>query len=456
MAERKVICPFCGLNGSSEYGVQLHIEEQHTEDSSFAAKDNVKASPPGTDAPAEASSMLEEGWMQCTRPACGELIHVLDIDEHLELHEAIAASEAEERPTKSPGQAHKDRASAPAKNRSPRKHAGPHEQKTYRLQAPTQSGRSLFMDYFSGSSHHGSRPSTARYRPVSRPRTVGRLGKRELGPHAFEKTMPNHVRQRLVEDALPRHTNHIGADGKLYRESKVDNETPGLIDVISNLCASDPQTEAVYLCDPAVKHICKIRCDGNFCGYWNIQVLLSYFNSKAGVSAGLPNILQIQDIIEQAWDAGICTYGRIETGGIRGSRKWIGTHEAMAYFTQVGLNVEALSFCSDDGDDPIKTEGSRPVAADFLDHIEAYFISGLEMDGVRATGNAHITTLAPVYFQRLGHSMTIVGLERRLDGSRNLLVFDSSIATTEAVKKLAEGRQSTAAAASLLKPYRRK
>jgi len=446
MAEDKVACPFCGLNGSSEYAIQLHIEERHTGDSSFVPKDNVKASTPGTDAPAEASSMLEEGWMQCTRPACGELIHLLDIDEHLDLHEAIAASEAEEQPTKSPSGSRKSRASA---------NAASHASKAYSFKAPTQGSRSLFTDYFSGSSHHGLR-SPARHRPVSRPRTVGRLGKRELGPNAFEKTMPDHVRQRLVKDALPRHTNHIGADGKLYRESKVDNETPGLIDVIANLCASDPQTEAVYVCDPAVKHICKIRCDGNFCGYWNIQVLLSYFNSKAGVSAELSNVLQIQDIIEQAWDAGICTYGRIETGGIRGSRKWIGTHEAMAYFTQVGLNAEALSFCSDDGDDSIKIGGSRPVAADLLDHIEAYFISGLEREGVRATGNAHITILAPVYFQRLGHSMTIVGLERRLNGSRNLLVFDSSFATTEAMKKLADGRQSTGAAGSLLRPYRRK
>ncbi len=39
----------------------------------------------------------------------------------------------------------------------------------------------------------------------------------------------------------------------------------------------------------------------------------------------IPTIFQIQEYIEHAWDVGINSQGRIETGGIRGTRKYIGT-----------------------------------------------------------------------------------------------------------------------------------
>ena len=39
----------------------------------------------------------------------------------------------------------------------------------------------------------------------------------------------------------------------------------------------------------------------------------------------VPTIFAIQDYIEEAWDMGINSQSRIETGGIRGTRKYIGT-----------------------------------------------------------------------------------------------------------------------------------
>lgn len=54
------------------------------------------------------------------------------------------------------------------------------------------------------------------------------------------------------------------------------------------------------------------------------------FNGK------IPTIFQIQDYIEHAWDLGINASGRIETGGIKGTRKYIGTPDvrtpALVYF----------------------------------------------------------------------------------------------------------------------------
>ena len=41
----------------------------------------------------------------------------------------------------------------------------------------------------------------------------------------------------------------------------------------------------------------------------------------------LPSIFEIQDLIETAWDMGYNSQCRVETGGIRGTRKFIGTPE---------------------------------------------------------------------------------------------------------------------------------
>ena len=48
----------------------------------------------------------------------------------------------------------------------------------------------------------------------------------------------------------------------------------------------------------------------------------------------VPTIFQIQDFIEHAWDLGINAEGRLETGGIRGTRKYIGTPEVGHPVTQ--------------------------------------------------------------------------------------------------------------------------
>jgi hypothetical protein len=69
---------------------------------------------------------------------------------------------------------------------------------------------------------------------------------------------------------------------------------------------------------------------GGFCGYRNIQMMTSYIISSQSpghevFKGRIPSIFRIQDYIENAWDLGINAQGRIETGGIRGTRKYIGT-----------------------------------------------------------------------------------------------------------------------------------
>ena len=77
-----------------------------------------------------------------------------------------------------------------------------------------------------------------------------------------------------------------------------------------------------------VMHLLKVL--GGFCGYRNIQMMASYIIGAQSQGfehfrGKLPSIFEIQDYIESAWDLGINSQGRIETGGIRGTRKYIGT-----------------------------------------------------------------------------------------------------------------------------------
>ena len=65
-------------------------------------------------------------------------------------------------------------------------------------------------------------------------------------------------------------------------------------------------------------------------------MLISYMNEvnfpgSACFGGRVPTILELQEFIENAWDLGINAQGRIETGGIRGTRKYIGTPEVRQF-----------------------------------------------------------------------------------------------------------------------------
>lgn len=109
-------------------------------------------------------------------------------------------------------------------------------------------------------------------------------------------------------------------------------EAGGVIQVLGRLCAQDNSVEAVYLCHPAVRCISKIKNGGDLCGYRNIQMIISYISGARAQGSEhfpdcLPSVLDLQDLIEEAWDKGINSDGRVETGGLRGTRKYIGTPE---------------------------------------------------------------------------------------------------------------------------------
>ncbi|KAI0398235.1 DUF1671-domain-containing protein [Xylariaceae sp. FL0594] len=249
-----------------------------------------------------------------------------------------------------------------------------------------------------------------------------RLGKAELGKYAYESQMPRDL-VKLLEEGK-----YVNAEGIIY----------GLAAVLQQ-CST---TRHAYLCHPAVQHVSKLRKEGGFCGYRNIQMLASYIVGAEEVMGAetfqgqIPTIFQIQDYIESAWDMGINKSGRDETGGIKGTRKFIGTPEAQALFKFLNIPCQAEGFRSAKAG---VAEGELVAAVEkyFADapHHAAWGGSNNNNDKIRRT------RLPPIYFQHRGHSMTIVGFERRATGEAELLVFDPMFRSPPGMAELA--RQSS-------------
>ncbi|KAL7949214.1 peptidase family C78 domain-containing protein [Trichoderma barbatum] len=238
--------------------------------------------------------------------------------------------------------------------------------------------------------------------------SASRLGTLQLGKYAHEEEMPVWLVKLL--------------------ETKGDLRAAGVI--------------------PALNQLLELSA---FCGYRNIQVLSSHIigTHAAGweqLGDDIPSIFKIQDMIETAWDRGYNARGRAETGGIRGTRKYIGTPEAQAFFASMGFpcSVQAFKASSEDGN-----ASSRLLTA-----IERYFQQGAVgcMDD-----KLRPTLLPPIYLQRPKHSLTIVGLEKHKGGDVQLLVFDPEFQGSNTVVRLASKatlrRQSKVT--RLLEPYRR-
>ena len=111
------------------------------------------------------------------------------------------------------------------------------------------------------------------------------------------------------------------------------NRLQDIIPILSLLVASDPDVESARLCTESTDHIFHLSGEGqHFCAYRNMQMLLSsrYRHTDKHIS-DVPNVLDLQRQIEHAWDAGINTHGRIETGGIAGTRKHVGPSEVRGF-----------------------------------------------------------------------------------------------------------------------------
>ena len=144
--------------------------------------------------------------------------------------------------------------------------------------------------------------------------------------------MPAWLYKQLQRGPNISRTNTMGSTGRIVQVESVANESPGIVPILAQLYTKDSSVSKVFLCHPSVKHIFKTPREGGFCGYRNIQMLISFMQGTRYPGCQYfpgrtPSIPRLQDMIESAWDLGFNSIGRVETGGIRGTRKYIGTPE---------------------------------------------------------------------------------------------------------------------------------
>ncbi|WZH45168.1 Zinc finger with UFM1-specific peptidase domain-containing protein [Fusarium acuminatum] len=418
-------CPFCGFKpDQGENELILHIETQHpdADQSPFA---------------------VPEEPVPCPEDGCGELVQPDELAYHLELHE-LEAQGATPEPEPTTGQNPTvSRKSEPPTKDSTRKHKkvstiqawkdlfSGHGNRSPQSRDSSSSSRTRHKTKReeAGISKSPSRGSSSRDSNGERSRKSGRLGRSELGRFAHERKMPPWLVD-LLQD-----------------EGQVAND--GVLPVLGQLLEQSATTQYAYLCHPAVQHISKLRREGGFCGYRNIQMLTS--NIIAAKTPGShhfgptpPSIFQIQDLIENAWDMGINAQGRAETGGVKGTRKYIGTPEAQAVFLSLEIPCSVQAFKN-------KERGKSKQC--LFDAVEGYFRGGI----TSIEDRIHLTGLPPIYLQHPGHSLTIVGFEKQMDGHANLLVFDPSFRDSSKIRSFIgkEVRHKTSSIDSLLQPYRR-
>ncbi|KAH6622172.1 peptidase family C78-domain-containing protein [Boeremia exigua] len=470
-------CPLCDFTvlPTDDYILQLHFEQAHTEDSPFVVKDDPEPLLPSLGSSSKCKHVQDttssddddENTVACPEPDCGELVLLDDFNDHLDFHAAETLTSTETYHSHhSSSSMHK-----PAATHHSRRRSSKAATSDYRYDTESLDGSQTRDNHDKTKKHHprsrrdtdSSEKSTlARsilsFNPFSKldklvkpPVKSARLGKSELGPHAWEERMPRWLHEQLAAGPKITTVNRIGRDGRLIKQEQVQNETPGVIPILAQLSALDRTVKEAYYCHPSTLHIGKTPKEGSFCGYRNIQMLISYIQGAKAQGheefpSRLPGILKLQEMIERAWDKGINRIGRIQTGGIKDTRKYIGTPEAQALFLSTEINCAVEMFSDKD------TPHGKVQAHDLLLlAVERYFAQAAVDDG----SGVHKTLLPPIYLQRPGHSLTIVGFERRSDSYCNLVVLDPVYATSPAMHKLIGRKNIKSARPEVMHAYRR-
>ena len=420
-------CPFCDYKQDNGYQMLLHVEILHTEDgeSPFAIKDGLEAarqsSTPVKAATAKnpaSSDITDVKFIQCPYH-CGEQVPADDLQFHTDFHLAEDMANHDTAVIDTTSSFSTDISTA-LRN---------HDHVISEVQTPIKQNQLLrtLKDMFSAPRIHLTSP----VRPRTDVGVVRRLGTAELGPYANEKRMPNSLIKLLETDAKTTVTNRLGQDGKLIKVEIISNETPNLIPVLARLSFLDNNISRAFYCNPFVRHVSKLEKEGGFCGYRNIQMLISYIRDSQAPGhehfrrKRLPTILKLQEMIEDAWDQGFNTSGLTETGGIRLTRKYIGTPEAQALLLSLGIPAEAVAFTAKSKED---------VYMSMIQAVCAHFDDGSEANNPQ---KVFITDKPPLFFQHQGHSMTVVGVELDKQYRANLVVFDPMYKPAKQLRELA-------------------
>jgi hypothetical protein len=74
--------------------------------------------------------------------------------------------------------------------------------------------------------------------------------------------MPSWLVKLLETDGQTTTVNRLDADGKLRKVRVCLNRAAGIIPVLQQLLNQDKTTDYAFLCDPAVRHVSKLKREG--------------------------------------------------------------------------------------------------------------------------------------------------------------------------------------------------
>jgi len=206
-----------------------------------------------------------------------------------------------------------------------------------------------------------------------------------------------------------------------------------------------------------------LQNDNWSCGYRNLQMMISSMLPavRSIFPDGVPSVHEIQTTMEQLWKEGVdlesAKHHNYKLVGKQGRRAFIGTIEAWAYFSYLGVDAAIVQFlnkqramvgdfiwnyfakmtgpdgCSCFDDVTIVQPGAPPVVNPSLSSFEY----GCRLFNTRPVNNGDSSlrssctcAMPSMYLQWEGHSITVVGIRKikSTDGSSppsfNLIVFD--------------------------------
>lgn len=189
-----------------------------------------------------------------------------------------------------------------------------------------------------------------------------------------------------------------------------------LVNRIVTAMTADSRVDKFKICGDFAHFASDPEDYGWSCGYRNAQMLLSAIMSIPSLKEQLqiklegiyvPSILYLQQLMQQAWNAGWDPQGNMEhRGGIIGSKNWLGPVDLYSMLMNMGVECKIVCFVHDSD-----REGPHPEL--FL-WAETYF------------SDSKKTYIPPLYLQHAGHSRTIAGTEIRKNQDRYYIIFDPS------------------------------
>ncbi|XP_073341981.1 zinc finger-containing ubiquitin peptidase 1 isoform X2 [Pagrus major] len=188
-------------------------------------------------------------------------------------------------------------------------------------------------------------------------------------------------------------------------------------------------------------HYCSSAGDKGWgCGYRNIQMLLSSLHRTDTYAPilqekAVPNITQMQSMIEGAWKEGLDPQGASHFNQrLQGTRAWIGATEIFTLLTSLGISARIIDFH--------QPTGPGDTHPRLFDWVKQYFCQSNRSS--RVPPRLIHTQLPPLYLQHQGHSSSIVGLEQKKNGSLCLLLLDPGSSVSDTRKLLSRDTVSTA------------